>query len=100
VAWTIAGIQLDVVAEAPRAKQGDFIRAAINAKTHCLISRLLNTNISMSAKLQNSESRRPPKIPAPIDSLKVSETKKKSIGNSQGSGRNPTLRSGTSGETE
>ena len=52
--WTITGIQLDVVAELPRAKQGDFIRAAVRAKTSCTISRLLKTNLSMSAKLKNS----------------------------------------------
>ena len=52
--WTVTGIQLDVVAEAPRAKQGDFIRAAVRAKTHCTISRLLKTNLSMTAKLENS----------------------------------------------
>jgi osmotically inducible protein OsmC len=72
VGWTIMGIQLDVLAEAPRAKQGDFIRAALCAKTNCLISRLLKTNISMSAKLENSENR--------PNSLKVSETNKQSIG--------------------
>jgi lipoyl-dependent peroxiredoxin len=74
--WTITGIQLDVLAEAPRAKQGDFIRAAIRAKTSCTISRLLKTNISMRAKLQSAEDRRPPKGPPPMDSLKVSRTKK------------------------
>jgi organic hydroperoxide reductase OsmC/OhrA len=41
----------------PRAKQGDFIRAAVSAKTSCTISRLLTTNISMSAKLEKSKSR-------------------------------------------
>jgi osmotically inducible protein OsmC len=71
VGWTITGIQLDVVAEAPQAKQGGFIRAAVRAKTHCTISRLLNTNISMSAKLE-----------PPMDSLKVSKSKKQSIGRS------------------
>jgi lipoyl-dependent peroxiredoxin len=59
--WTITGIQLDVLVEAPRLKQNDFIRAAVRAKTHCTISRLLNTNLSMSAKLQIAEHRRPPK---------------------------------------
>jgi lipoyl-dependent peroxiredoxin len=59
--WTIAGIQLDVLADVPRLQQNDFIRAAVRAKTHCTISRLLKTNISMSAKLQIAEHRRPPK---------------------------------------
>jgi len=53
--WTITGIQLDVLAEAPRAKQSDFIEAAVRAKTSCTISRLLKTNISMSAKLETLE---------------------------------------------
>jgi lipoyl-dependent peroxiredoxin len=80
VGWTITGIQLDVLAEAPRAKQGDFIRAAVRAKTRCTISRLLKTNICMSAKLENSENRRTEKLRRPMDSLKVSKTKKQSIG--------------------
>jgi lipoyl-dependent peroxiredoxin len=52
--WTITGIQLDVLVQAPRVKQSDFIRAAVSAKTNCTISRALKTNISMSAKLENS----------------------------------------------
>jgi osmotically inducible protein OsmC len=80
--WTITGIQLDVLAEAPRLKQNDFIRAAVRAKTHCTISRLLNTNISMSAKLESSKPHRTDKIRRPINSLKVSKTKKQSIGRS------------------
>jgi hypothetical protein len=61
-------------------QQNDFIRAAVRAKTHCTISRLLNANLSMSAKLDNSETRRTPKVRRPMDSLKVSTTKKQSIG--------------------
>jgi osmotically inducible protein OsmC len=79
VGWTLTGLQLDVVAEAPRAKQGDFIRAAVRAKTHCTISRLLNANLSMSAKLQIAEPHRRPEVRPPTDSLKVSVTKKQSI---------------------
>jgi lipoyl-dependent peroxiredoxin len=82
VGWTITGIQLEVLAKAPRAKQGDFIRAAVRAKTHCTISRLLKTNLSMSAKLQIAEHRRPPKIRRTMDSLEVSISKKQSIGRS------------------
>jgi hypothetical protein len=67
------GIQLDVLAEVPRLKQNDFIRAALRAKTHCTISRLLNANLSMSAKLQIAENRHLP------NSLKVSKTKKQGI---------------------
>jgi osmotically inducible protein OsmC len=78
--WTITGIQLDVVAEAPRAKQGDFIRAAVRAKTSCTISRLLKTNLSMSAKLENSGTAAHTKMQPSTDSLKISKTKKQSIG--------------------
>jgi len=77
VDWTVTGIQLDVVAEAPLANQNDFISAAVSAKTNCAISRLFKTNISMSAKLENSESRRTDSVRRPMDSLKVSATKKK-----------------------
>jgi osmotically inducible protein OsmC len=59
VGWTVTGIQLEVLAEAPRAQQIDFINAAISAKTNCTISRLLKTNISMNAKLENSEKSAP-----------------------------------------
>jgi lipoyl-dependent peroxiredoxin len=82
VGWTITGIQLDVLVEAPRAKQGDFIRAAVSAKTRCTISRLLKTNIYMSAKLENSENRHTHKVRRPAHSFKVSEIKKQSIGRS------------------
>jgi osmotically inducible protein OsmC len=80
--WTITGVQLDVLAEVPRLNQNDFIKAALGAKTHCTISRLLKANLAMSAKLENSEPRRTPKVRRPLDSLKVSETKKQSIGRS------------------
>jgi lipoyl-dependent peroxiredoxin len=53
VGWTMTGIQLDVQAQVPRAKQSDFIRATVIAKTDCAISRVLKTDISMSAKLEN-----------------------------------------------
>ena len=71
---TITGIQLDVLAQVPQAQQGDFIRAAVCAKTNCTISRLLNANISMSAKLDNSETRRKEEVRRPIDSLKALST--------------------------
>jgi lipoyl-dependent peroxiredoxin len=80
VGWTITGIQLDVVAEAPRAKQGDFIGAAVRAKTRCTISRLLNTNLSMSAKLENSGTAAHARVLPPTHSLKASKAKKQSIG--------------------
>jgi organic hydroperoxide reductase OsmC/OhrA len=75
---TITGIELDVLAEVPRAKQGDFTQAAVSAKTHCTISRLIKINISMSAKLEKSALTK--KLRRPMDSLKVSKTKKQSIG--------------------
>jgi lipoyl-dependent peroxiredoxin len=58
VGLTIISVQLEVLADVPRARQSDFIRATVSAKTNCTISRLLNTNISMSAKLDSSENRR------------------------------------------
>jgi osmotically inducible protein OsmC len=59
---TITEVQLDVLAEAPRIRQSDFIKVAVRAKTNCTISRLLKTNISMSAKLDNSANRRADEI--------------------------------------
>ena len=49
--WTVTAIHLDVAAKIPGADQAKFEEAANAAKTGCPISRLLNTNISMSAKL-------------------------------------------------
>jgi lipoyl-dependent peroxiredoxin len=80
IGWTISGIQLSVFAEVPRAKQSDFIKATVRAKTNCTISRLFKTNISMSAKLDNSKNRGTEKIRRPSHRLKLSETKKQSIG--------------------
>jgi len=50
--WTMTQIHLDVIATVPRALQCDFIDAAMRAKLSCPISRLLNANISMRAKLK------------------------------------------------
>jgi osmotically inducible protein OsmC len=50
--WTIINLHLNVTAKLPRVTQGDFIDAAVRAKTTCLISRLLRANISMNAKLE------------------------------------------------
>jgi osmotically inducible protein OsmC len=80
--WTITGVQLDFLADAPRAKQGDFIAAAVRAKTNCTISRLLKTNISMSAKLETRKSAALTRYSEKAHSLKVSKTKKQSIGRS------------------
>jgi osmotically inducible protein OsmC len=82
VGWTITAIQLDVLAEVPRAEQGDFIRATVKAKTNCTISRLLKINIAMSAKLDDSENRGTESPGRSTHSLKVSATKKQNIGRS------------------
>ena len=82
VGWTITGVQLDVLVESPRAKQSDFIRAAVSAKTNFTISRLLKTNISMSAKLEHGPIPTAEAARRRIDRLKLSETKKQSIGRS------------------
>jgi osmotically inducible protein OsmC len=80
VGWTVTGIQLDVLAKAPRLKQNDFIEAAVRAKVRCTISRLLKANLSMSAKLDNAENRRTPKVRRLLDISKISKTKKQSTG--------------------
>jgi len=50
--WTMTQIHLDVVATVPRVAQCDFVDAALRAKANCPISRSLNANISMRAKLK------------------------------------------------
>jgi lipoyl-dependent peroxiredoxin len=49
--WTVTAIHLDVVAKIPGADAAKFQEAATAAKTGCPISRLLNTTITMEAKL-------------------------------------------------
>ena len=49
--WTMTRMQLDVTARVPRMVQNQFIDATMRAKTRCPISKLLNANISMTAKL-------------------------------------------------
>ena len=49
--WTATAIHLDVTARIPGADRAKFETAAQNAKTGCPISRLLNTKITMEAKL-------------------------------------------------
>jgi osmotically inducible protein OsmC len=51
--WKMTQIQLDVIAAVPKAAQCDFVDAALRARANCPISRALNTNISMSAKLSS-----------------------------------------------
>jgi lipoyl-dependent peroxiredoxin len=49
--WTVTRVLLDVVAHVPRARAGDFVDAAVRAKTTCVICRLLNTTITLNARL-------------------------------------------------
>ncbi|MEP6685700.1 MAG: OsmC family peroxiredoxin [Verrucomicrobiota bacterium] len=49
--WTLTRIQLDVRAKVPNAGQAYFIDAVLAAKAKCPMARLLNTNISMKARL-------------------------------------------------
>jgi osmotically inducible protein OsmC len=49
--WTLTRIQLDVHALVPLVTQAEFMAAAVQAKTNCPIARLLNTNISMTTRL-------------------------------------------------
>jgi len=49
--WTVTEIHLDVTAKIPGADKAKFDTAAANAKAGCPISRLLNTKITMDAKL-------------------------------------------------
>lgn len=44
-------IHLDVVATVPKVAECDFVDAALRAKANCPVSRALNPNISMRAKL-------------------------------------------------
>lgn len=50
--FTVTNVHLEVVARVPGIDQAGFETAANNAKTGCPISRLLNAEITMSAKLE------------------------------------------------
>ena len=50
--WTVSHVILDVVANVPEVSAGDFISAAVRAKLTCPICRLLNTCVSMNARLR------------------------------------------------
>jgi len=50
--WTIINIHLNVIAKLSKVTQSEFIDATVRAKTSCLVSRLLRTTISMTAKLE------------------------------------------------
>ncbi|MFO0731373.1 MAG: OsmC family protein [Nitrospiraceae bacterium] len=49
--WTVTGIKLDVKGRSP-ATRAAWEKATQAAKTGCPISRLLNTTITMEAKLE------------------------------------------------
>jgi organic hydroperoxide reductase OsmC/OhrA len=49
--WTLTQIHLDVTATVPKVPQCDFVDAALRARAHCPVSRSLNANISMRARL-------------------------------------------------
>jgi len=49
--WTVTKVHLDVTAHIPGADKAAFDKAAENAKAGCPISRLLNAQITMSARL-------------------------------------------------
>jgi len=50
--FTVTGVHLDVTAKVPGATPESFETAANNAKKGCPISRLLNAEITMTAKLE------------------------------------------------
>ena len=49
--WTVTAIHLEVVGKVPKADSASFQKAAEAAKKGCPISRLLNTAITLTAKL-------------------------------------------------
>ncbi len=50
--WTVTSVHLDVTGKVPKADQAAWDKATQVAKTGCPISRLLNTTITMDAKLE------------------------------------------------
>ncbi len=51
--WTVTGIHLDVKGKVPKADTAAWEKATTAAKTGCPISRLLNTTITMDARLES-----------------------------------------------
>ncbi len=49
--WAVTSMHLDVTAKVPKADKATFDKAAEAAEKGCPISRLLNTKITMAAKL-------------------------------------------------
>jgi osmotically inducible protein OsmC len=67
--WTVTKIHLDLTANLPKADWDKFAAAANAAKDGCPVSRLLNTKITLDAKLDSSKSvgkaaREPVSIPS------------------------------------
>jgi osmotically inducible protein OsmC len=50
--WTVTGIHLDCTAKVPNIAKDKFSEIANEAKAKCPISRLLNTKITLDAKLE------------------------------------------------
>lgn len=50
--WTVTSVHLDVTGKVPKADQAAWDKATQAAKTGCPISRLLNTTITLDAKLE------------------------------------------------
>lgn len=50
--WTVTGVYLNVRGKVPKADEAAWTKATQAAKTGCPISRLLNTTITMDAKLE------------------------------------------------
>ena len=53
--WTLTQILLAVTATVPRAADCDFVDATLRAKANCPVSRALNINTQMTAKLTRNE---------------------------------------------
>ncbi|MBQ5939400.1 OsmC family protein [Massilia sp. AB1] len=51
--FSITAVHLDLVAKIPGASQEAFDKAANTAKENCPVSKLLNADITLSAKLEN-----------------------------------------------
>ena len=50
--WTITAIHLDLKAKVPKIDQKQFEAIATDAKANCPVSRVLNANITLTAKLE------------------------------------------------
>jgi osmotically inducible protein OsmC len=76
--WTMTRIHLDVIATVPTVVQCDFVDAALRAKANCPISRSLNANISMHARLSPrtvAGGHRHQRNPAPSKLVSLKRTK-------------------------